>query len=230
MSRRFCVLLLMMASVLSVSCAARSDRAEKNEKQEPAAKNDAADGEQHESAREYAEMTAVLQLPEQEAARLKAAFDARDAAFSAWSAEKLKKLNELEAQMMRAARARDLSEVDRIKKQAEPLRDEMRALHKAHQETILEVLSPEQRLDWQGHKLSRRLLELMEPLALTDDQKGQIRKQARAAYQDAAGTPNPDAAGFLALEKSVERSVLAPQQQAAYQAIKKKHPLRSLRK
>ncbi len=49
------------------------------------------------------------------------------------------------------------------------------------------------------------------------------------AVQQTAREPNPAAAGFLALEKKVESAVLTAEQRAAYEEVKKKNPLRSLR-
>lgn len=177
----------------------------------------------------YAEMVSVLELTDEESANLQGAYRARNEAHSTWMAENGAKLTRLEREMAEAAKARDLSGVKASKAQAEPLRDELRNLLDAHQEAIHAALSAENQERWKAHLLGNRLLKLMEPLDLSEEQVSEVHAQAVLAVQASANESNPEAAGFLQLEKSVEASVLSSAQRQAYEGVKEKNPLRSLR-
>ena len=178
---------------------------------------------------EYEQMNAVLEVSDQEKAKLKAAFEARAEAGTQWWTEKGAKLAQFEQQMKRAAKDRDLAGLRRAKAKAEPLRNELRELLKTHESNILEALSPEYRLTWEAHEVSKRTLDLMQPLNLSDEQISQVRTEALSTVRASANERNPKAAAYLKLEQTVELSVLTAEQRQAFQGIKKKNPLRSLR-
>ena len=69
----------------------------------------------------------------------------------------------------------------------------------------------------------------MEPLELTDDQKAEIRSESVSIARAVLKEKNPAAAGYLKLERSVEAKLLTPDQRSQFKAVKKKHPMRSLR-
>ena len=178
---------------------------------------------------EYEQMNAVLELSDQEKAKLKAAFEARAEAIMQWWAEKGTKLAQFEQQMKRAVKARDLAGLRRAKAKAEPLRNELRELLKTHESNIREVLSPKYRLKWEAHQVSERILDLMQPLNLSNQQISQVRTESLSTVHMSANKPNPKAAAYMKLEQTVELSMLTAQQRQAFQEIKKKHPLRSLK-
>jgi hypothetical protein len=178
---------------------------------------------------DYNQMVETLKLSPEDSGRLKSAFETRQQAIVDWMSANGDRLSDLEGEMAAAARARNLSEVDRIKSQAQPLRDELRGLIAARQQAVREALSPPQRAAWEGHQLAERILKLMTTLSLSADQVAAIRQEAVAAARAAATETNPQAAGFLQLERGVEARVLTAQQRTAYEGIKKKNPLRSLR-
>ena len=131
--------------------------------------------------------------------------------------------------MKRAAKARDLAGLRQAKAKAEPLRNELRELLKTHESNIREALSPEYRLKWEAHQVSERILDLMQPLNLSDQQISQVRTEAISTVRASVNEPNPKAAAYLKLEQTVELSVLTAEQRQAFQEIKKKNPLRSLK-
>ncbi len=178
---------------------------------------------------EYEQISAVLELSDQEKAKLKAAFKARAEAFTQWRTEKVAKLAQFEQQMKRAAKDRDLAGFRRATAKAGPLRNELRKLLKTHQANILEALSPEYRLKWEAHQVSERILDLMQPLNLSDRQISQVRTEAPSTVRASVNEPNPKAVAYLKLERTVELSVLTAEQRQAFQEIKKKNPLRSLK-
>ena len=178
---------------------------------------------------EYEQMNAVLELSDQEKAKLKAAFEARAEAITQWGTKNGEKLAQFEQQMKQAAKARDLSGLRRAKAKAEPIRDELRELLKTHESNIREVLSPKYRLKWEANQLSERILDLMQPLKLSDQQIAEVRTETLSIVRASVNEPNPKAAAYLKLEQTVELSVLAAEQRQAFQEIKKKNPLRSLK-
>lgn len=178
--------------------------------------------------KEFARMQAELELSDAEDGALQVAFEAREADVSAWMAEKGPQLESLESKMKSAARSKDLTGVRKAIAQAKPLREELRAIMNKAQEAIPAVLSDANQTAWKVVLLRDRLLELMEPLQLTAEQVQQIHTETEAVVPRAAGEVNPEAAGFLNLEKVVESRILTPSQKTAYEPIKKKKPMRSL--
>ncbi len=178
---------------------------------------------------EYEQISAVLELSDQEKSKLKAAFEARAEALTQWWTEKGAKLAQFERQMKRAAKDRDLTGFRRATAKAKPLRNELGRLLKTHRSNILEALSPEYRLKWDAHQVSERILDLMQPLNLSDQQITQVRTEALSTVRASVNKPNPRAAAYMKLELTVERSVLTTEQRQAYQEIKKKNSLRSLK-
>ena len=69
----------------------------------------------------------------------------------------------------------------------------------------------------------------MQPLNLSDQQISQVRTEALSTVRASVNEPNPKAAAYLKLEQTVELSVLTAEQRQAFQGIKKKNPLRSLK-
>jgi hypothetical protein len=178
---------------------------------------------------EFEEMVSTLELNDQEAAKLKQAFEKREGALAAWFNEKGAQLKELEKEMLAAARNRDLPGVRDLKEKAQPLRDELRKTAETLEASIRAALPESRRVEWEAHRLAKRLIGLMESLKLSAEQVATIDFKAAEALKFAAGEKNPQAAGFLKLERDVEQSVLTPEQREPYQAIKKKNPLRSLK-
>ncbi|MCH2210232.1 MAG: hypothetical protein MK110_02950 [Fuerstiella sp.] len=183
----------------------------------------------HSQADEYAEMEAVLPLSNKEVNTLKAAFQMRQAAVSSWMESNGATLAQLEKQMAAAARSRNLAGVRRAKAEATPLRNELRELIDTHEQSILRALSVENATAWNAHQLSQRVLDSMKTLDLNKEQIGQIQIAAVTVVESVMNKKNPDAAGFLMLEKTAESQVLTSAQRAAYQVEKKKSPLRLLR-
>jgi hypothetical protein len=222
-----CVLLAMTA----VSCARVEDSVDN------AAPNSEVDSEQAaldtgtskpDWTTEYEEMATALDLADDEADALREAFVTRDRVISAWLADDGVRLEELEGEMATAAKAHDLAGVQQIIAQAKPLRDTLRELIQTHQDAIRRTLSDENQVRWAAHGLAERLLELMQPIALTDAQAAQVREQALAAARETAGEPNPSAAGYLRLERAAESQILTDEQRRAFETVKQKNPLRSL--
>jgi len=233
-----CVILLIVFAT-TVSCAQSSgDPAADSQRTSPRAEagDESRQIQVAESAKtkddwtvEYEKMGSVLELSEEESTNLKAAFQSRERAFSVWMSENGARLEQLERQMFAAAKSRDLAGFKRAKTQVGPLRNELRSLLKTHQDNLQGTLSAENRRQWNAYKMAEKLLKLMEPLNLTEEQISAIRPQAVSVVQASAHEQNPKAIGYLRLEQAVESSVLTADQRQAFEAIKKKNRLRSLK-
>ena len=187
-------------------------------------------GEPDNSTSEFDEMVSVLKLADEERTQLRSAFEERDKIVGHWLAEKGDELKRLEREMLEAAKSRDLPGVQRLTAQAAPLRNELRELIKAQQENIRKVLSKEHQRQWEAHELAEEFLELIDPLNPTEDQINQIRAQAGRFLDVSSGEPNPVAAAYLKMEKWLETDVLTADQRQAFEKIKQRRPLRSLKK
>lgn len=180
----------------------------------------------------FEEMSQALSLDEAERASLTGAFLERDDVLREWlEGPEGRRLIELEAQLADAAGSRDLSGVRAITSEASPLRRKFERLVADSEATLLSTLTPEQQRDWDTWRLSKKLLDLMEGIGLSEEQKLQIRERAFdfLAQAHGAGEPNPEAAAFLEFERWAQRSVLDSTQSGMYEEIKRENPLRSLR-
>lgn len=180
---------------------------------------------------EYDRMVAVLELTDEEAARVKEAFDARDEEIGTWEAAHGERLRELESQIMAATKKRRLGEMKSAIALATPLRQELLALVAKHKHQIFMALSDDKRVAWDAHRLHRRLAGLIEPLDLSDDQVEQIRAKSLAVASKirrptASARPLPGA--YLTLEKAVESDILTAEQRQEFETAKKQKKLRSL--
>lgn len=178
-----------------------------------------------------AQMIQVLQLDATQASALNEAYTARDNAATAWiEGEKGDKLVAWEAEIKRAAKAKDLGAVRNATSRAKPLRDEFRQLFATHQANIMNVLTPEQQIHWQGFEVASKLLDLTKDLGLNPQHIAAIEQGGPTVVHQAIqnGEPNPKAAAFLELERWMEDTLLTQQQRAAYDAVKSENKMRSL--
>jgi hypothetical protein len=178
---------------------------------------------------EFVEMQSTLSISDEESAKVQAAFEAREAEVSAWMATHGAKLKELEKTMRAAAKSRNLAGVRNATSKAKPLRDALRNLIATHTKTIPAALSEDNQSAWSAYQLSQRVLDAMDQLNLAPEQIEQIEAESHSVIQSAANERNPEAAGFLALEKFAETKVLTKDQTDSYESVKNKSPLRLLR-
>jgi len=177
---------------------------------------------------EFAIMNRVLQLSDEESRHLQSAFMAREKEITRWKNENGARLQQLEAQMRSAARSKEPAGVRTATSQATPLRNELRELVADHAEKIDSILTRQNQLAWSAHLLSERVIDLMKDVSLTSRQIDQINAQAVLAVQDSAKQKNPEAFGYLELERFAESKILTADQLSVWEPIRKKHPMRSL--
>jgi len=135
----------------------------------------------------YAIMVSTLNLSEEQQAKLKAVLEAREAALKEWDAgEKGQKLAEL-------AKKTDDAEA---RKEARPLREERQKLELSFKPKVMEILTPEQKVKWEGQLLYTQMMARFKKVEPTEEQTGKIR-----ALCDEAGK----AAGEAADEQTAKK-------------------------
>jgi pyoverdine/dityrosine biosynthesis protein Dit1 len=183
---------------------------------------------------EYERMVTILNLNDAECARLKETFKAGDEAIKGWksSGEGIK-LVQLEKQMKKAAKNRNLREMKQLIGEAKPLRSFYKGIIKTHHENILKALSPDKRKQWNAYRLADELINLMEPLGLSDDQIRQIQRSALSSIEKTINQSNVQnktmSRAYLNLTRTMENDVLTERQRQAYGQIKRKILIRSLK-
>jgi Spy/CpxP family protein refolding chaperone len=180
---------------------------------------------------EYGQMVSTLDLTLDQEDALRTAFEERDRALAEWlNGPEGQKLYAQEERLKDAVNARDLRAVRDVTRGGPNMRVAFGKQIEAADQRILDVLTEDQQQTWQGHLLAEKFLELSAPVQLSFEQQTQIRFQAPRMYAGmlARSEPNPQAAGFLALEKWAEANVFTPEQRAAYAVVKSENPLRSL--
>lgn len=176
-------------------------------------------------------MVRTLALPSNQQGELRAAFEQCYGEFEqALSGDQGAKLVAEEQALRHAAEARDLAAVRRITQQEKTQRQATREMIQSGKEQILAALRPEQRLAWDAHRISKELIALTGP-GLSLQQEAAIRNQAPSFLLTASERrePNPMAAAFLTLEQWAENNVFTAPQRQAYQEVKQRHPMRSLK-
>lgn len=181
---------------------------------------------------DYEEMVSVLALSPTEQDEVKKTFEQGYAAFEArLVGEEGQDLMAEEAKLREAVENKDLSSVRSITRRAAPKRQAMVAGVKQIKIDVLNTLSPEKQHYWNSHLISKELLTLAAPLALSGEQEYALREQAQQALYAAQqrNEVNPMAAAFLQLEAWAEEMVFSAQQYTAYQDVKQANPMRSLK-
>lgn len=174
------------------------------------------------------EMVARITIDEAGVAKLTAILETEAARWDAWNQSKRAAWNRAEQQMFEAARQRDLAGLRAAKVDAERFRDEANRLQAEIESSVLGVLTPAQRLAWDGALLADRIRQLGSSIVWSQEQEDRLREESLSVAQWAAEQPNPGAAGLLELENRVLTSILAPPQQEIYRAVQKANPMRSL--
>lgn len=218
--------ILIIITLLCIGCAPSSE-----DKSPESQASKEAIAEEFSMMDDYYEIVSVIQLSPSETTTLEQGFRQREEDLTNWlEGPKGQKLIELETKLREQTEAKDLSGVRATIAQSKPLRQEIVDMIKSSRNDLLDSLGPERRLEWDAHKVSKKMLDLMQPLGLDETQIADIRYAAvdelRRAQQ--LREPNPQAASFLQLERWVEDTILDNPQYDTYQALKVSKPMRSL--
>ncbi len=179
---------------------------------------------------EYAIMASQCELSDQQKTDLGAKVKARKEAQAAWqqaNGEKQKALREAQK------KAKEAGDKDAMKK----ARDDLKALDAGRRKidadtmaAILAVLTPEQKVKWQAFQMYRTLMRRYKRLNPTEAQTAKIREAAAAAAKD-LGVAGDDkesrkkrAEADKNLRKTIEETILTPEQREALQKKPEKKP------
>ena len=214
-------------AVLLLACPAVAAKKEGAKKPDKAGKKDKPKkGDKGKLRGHYAIMASVLELNDDQKAKLTEAIAARDAALAEWDeGEDGKKLAELLAK----AKEADKDAAKEIRKEAAALRKERAELagsQKATQAMIAEILTDEQKTKWEGHQLYTQMMRQFKKVGPTEEQEGQIRALCAAKAADAIAAAG-DAKGLKKLRGDLAAAIIADiltDEQRAKATAKKEKP------
>jgi Spy/CpxP family protein refolding chaperone len=173
-----------------------------------------------------ADMVRECKLSDEQQAKLaQAVIDARAEA-EAWQKTNAAKL---EASRKAVQAAQDAGDQEATKKayiDSMSLREETRALMMKHQNAIVAILTPEQRVAWQGYRLFVDVVsDLKAIVKLTDEQAPKVRPICEEAAQSLAAIKDEGEAGMKArmavqekLLTGIKEKVLTPEQRTMLDA------------
>lgn len=175
---------------------------------------------------EWAIMASELKLGDEQKAKLTEAVTAVETARSDWNKANGAKLEELNKAQKAARDANDKTKAKEISDQITALKVEQTKAIAAAEAKIQDVLTPEQKAQWQGFVVYRNLLSRFRKAELTDEQKTKVKAVAAEGAKQMATAG--DAKAKSALSKSLEKQVtelLTPEQVAKMKApAPKKEP------
>ena len=176
-------------------------------------------------------MVAVLELTPDEAWELKEAFDARTQKLTEWlNGPEGQALYAEQEALSKAVEDRDVQGVRAITRKATTERDKFQALIDSTEEDIRIALTRDQRIQWDAHRLTTKMFEVLADVPLTEFQKHAIREWAPTHVEMAmrGREPNPIASAYVSLEKEITNRLLTDDQRPAFEAANKKNPMRTL--
>jgi len=178
----------------------------------------------------FAEMKAVLDLDAAEQEKIESTYRHHVSSIQAWYQEHGQTIAQSDAEALDAIESRDVNRLKRLTKKITPLRNEVMKMHTAMDKAVLDAFTEKTRFRWQGYRLASRLFQLCKKIDLNEQQRKQIVELGASAAEWVKAKTNPQAAGFMELEKRVEAQVFTATQLQNYAEIKDKNKLRSLKK
>jgi len=163
---------------------------------------------------EYGIMISVLKMDEAQAERLSQAVRKYQEAVKAWEASPSGlKYKDLSDAAKKARQDKDKEKMKSIMQEMKSVRKERDALVAAERAKIMDVLTPEQKIQWAGFTLYRGTIGRYKRLKLTEEQDAQIREICTAAAKDMPDRSDRRAYGAARkkLAQDIEK-VLTPQQ------------------
>lgn len=164
---------------------------------------------------EYGIMASVLQLTDEQKAKLKDALEAEKKAVEEWNTSADgRKLADLEKAAKEARTAGNKEESKKLAEQIKPLAAARRKLQAEKQAAVLAILTAEQKIQWESFKLNRQLMGRYKKLNLTQDQEKQVKELCDAAAKEVAGATDRKAQSAVTkrLQADVEAKVLTDAQ------------------
>lgn len=143
------------------------------------------------------------------------------AEMTAWETKNKAKIDAFRAAGEAAQKAQDQAAFTKAMTEFQPLRDEIRALRAKHEEAILGILTPEQKMTWMGFVIGTQLNAQLQALGLTPEQQSKVRALSEAAAKELVAVKGSDEAAQKArveiqakLFAGIRESVLTAEQKA----------------
>ncbi len=170
---------------------------------------------------EYAIMIKYLAIEGDQLAAFNTAVQARNEASAAWKAKHADKL----AQLKEAGKSDNADAAKAAKAEMRKLKAEEREVIDAHRDKIFAVLTPDQRVTWQGFNFYRGAMTKFSKAKLTEEQSQKVRALAASASKE-HGLLKDDKrktrdAVVRPLYERIEKEVLTDDQRAALAKPKK---------
>jgi len=179
--RRYALVLCGLA-VLLLACPSAVAKKDKPKAEGKAKKDKPKKGNKGKLRGYYAIMAGVLELTDEQKDKMTEAITARDAALAEWDeGEDGKKL----AELVKKAKEADKDAARGLRKEAAALRKERAELEAAQKAKIMEVLTEEQKVKWEGHLLYTQMMRQFKKVGLTKEQEGKIRALCAAKGAEA---------------------------------------------
>ena len=143
------------------------------------------------------------------AAKLKASKEATDK----WEQENGQKAKDLQAKMKAAKEAGNAEEAKGIAQELKTLLAERARLTEGNMTAVYDMLTPEQKVKWNGFKLYRVAMMRYKKLELTEDQTAKVRALADETAKGVDPTDEKAAKkAMTTLAEKIEQDVLTPEQ------------------
>ena len=191
-------MLIAALTAIAMFCPAALAADEAGEDKPKPEKKKAREGEKVEGRRkhgpalqgEYAIMAKVLKLDEATQAKIKEQFEANRKARNDWEEANGAKLRELRQEAAKARKAKDKEKVEQLEKDRAALEQAEAKLRTDARESIMALLTEEQRTTWNGFILRRGIMGRFKKVKLTDEQEVQMQKMCE---ESAKTVPPADA-------------------------------------
>ena len=166
----------------------------------------------------YAVVASVCKLTDEQVAKMKEALQPYQEAQKA----NREKLAELRKAQREARKAKDKDKAAAIAKDIKAIQDPIDALRAK----AMDVLTPEQKVLWEGHLLYQSAMQRVKRAGLDDAQTKKIREMCDAKAKESSEAKDAKAKRAIrnALGKEIRETILTPEQQAKLKKPKPPRP------
>lgn len=173
-------------------------------------------------------MVKELKLGDDQAAKLKEKFAAKDAALVAWDKDNAEKLSTANTAVDAARTSKDRAAMQKATDDLKALYGQRNDLVNTKDAEIEASLPADQRTSWTGYKLNKVVIEKLRNVIVTDDQAAKIRTMANDSAKELTAK---DQAAFTAsadkLTEKVKAEVLTDAQREQLTATPDKTPAKN---
>ncbi len=170
---------------------------------------------------EYAIMANVVGMSEQQRNRFAEKLTARNKAMAECKKKNAEKMKQLSRAMKQAKADNDEEKIKELKAGMKELKQEQKQVSEKCKAEMMSVLTPQQRNEWEGFKVYRKLMRKYGKLELTDRQKTKVRSICKE-YGEKLNSASPKEQKQITQQiRERAEQVLTEEQRAALKAGKK---------